>query len=113
MTILLVFLGGILCGYGALWLASRQHVQYLRDELTTAQDRLYGAWKEGAVIPTKEQVTPVKRAPIDPLPEEYRALVTDFGSAEAQSDVEDFIRQKRNQGWGLERIKQAIDTAQA
>ena len=109
MTILLAFLAGLVCGYAALWFAQRGQLQYLKDELTTAQDRLLGAWKEGAVIPTKEQVTPVKREPIDPLPPEYRQMVSDFSSAEAQSDVEDFIRQKRALGWSTARIREAID----
>ena len=96
---------------GALWVfwMTRKEIQYLRDELTTAQDRLLGAWKEGAVIPTKEQVSPVPKQVIDPLPQDYRQLVGEYSSAEAQSDVEEFIRQKRNLGWGIERIREAMD----
>lgn len=113
MQLALTLLVGLLLGAGGVWWLltppHRKEVQYLRDELATAQDRLLGAWKEGAVIPTREQVAPVQPTEVEPLPMEFLKLATDYESAEGQSAAETFIRQKRAQGWSLERIKQALD----
>ena len=110
MTNLLCFLGGLLVGAGSLWWLQRQHIQYLTDELATATDRLYGAWKDGAVIPTREQVKPPEpqKRP-EPLDDELLHLVMDYQSAEGQQDAETFIRQKAAMGWGVERIREALN----
>lgn len=109
MTQTLTLLAGLLIGAGGVWFLYRPQLQYLRDELATAQDRLLGAWKEGAVIPTREQATPSQPTEVEPLPMEYLKLAADYESAEGQSEAEKFIRQKRAQGWSLERVKQALD----
>ena len=110
MTYALVLVAGLILGAAGLWFLQRPQIQYLKDELTTAQDRLYGAWKEGAMIPTKEQVRPPEPlAKPDPLPEELFHLVMDYGSAEGQQDAEAFIRKKMALGWGPERIRDELN----
>lgn len=107
---LLAFAGGVLLGALGLWLLSRPQLQYLKDELATTQDRLYGAWKEGAVIPTRDQVkTPEPSSRPEPLPDELLALVHDYASPEGQAEAEATIRQKLALGWGMERIASELN----
>ena len=110
MTYALVLLLGLILGVVALWLLQRPQIQYLKDELTTAQDRLYGAWKEGAVVPTREQVkAPEAPSKPEPLPDELLALVMDYSSPEGQAEAEATIRQKMSLGWGYERIREELN----
>lgn len=110
MTYALTLLAGLALGALGLWLIQRPQIQYLKDELTTAQDRLYGAWKEGAAVPTRDQVkTPEPPSKPDPLPDELLALVMDYSSPEGQQEAEATIRQKLSLGWGYERIREELN----
>lgn len=109
MTYVLTLLLGLALGGWSLWWLQRKEIQYLRDELTTAQDRLYHAWRDGASIPSREQVAPPKATPLVPLPDDLQPLVSAFASPEAQADTDTFIRQKLAQGWGSDRIREALE----
>jgi len=49
-----------------------------------AEDRLYAAWKEGAIVPPRESVTPTAPKEITLLPEKLRAFVNNWESPETR-----------------------------
>lgn len=65
-------------------------------ELRLTQDRLYGAWKDGAVIPPRPTEAPEMQLP--PLPDGLQALVTEWESPDSQLAVEATIRRMLAQG---------------
>lgn len=67
-----------------------------RDELRIAQDRLYGAWKEGHTIPPRPNEEPAPEIP--PLPKELQALVDEWESPTVRLQVEDRIRRLMARG---------------
>lgn len=96
---------GVIVGGGGVWLVQRPHWRYLRDELTTAQDRLYHAWRdERAVIPAREMVQPTKQVTVEALPPVLLNAVLDYESPEGRRAVEETMRQRLKQGWGADRI---------
>ena len=98
------FLWGLLLGGGSVgWLLWKER-NYLRAELTTAQDRLYAAWQGGASIPLREQIDPPPPVTIEALPDALLVEVLAFEDPVAQGETETFIRQRLTLGWSHDRI---------
>lgn len=97
---------GVVIGGAGVWLLQRQQIQYFRDEMVTAQDRLFGAWSEGKVIPPREAVE--EQEPPKPLPEWALAVIGDFDSVQGKLQSEGYIRQKLDAGWGKQKILEGL-----
>jgi len=89
MALVVVVAFGV--GYGVCWWARRDEALWLRRELRVAQDRLYGAWQDRALIPARGD-EPVVRDRVPALPDELRALVADWESPETRLEVEERVR---------------------
>lgn len=82
---LLVAVCLVALGYYGMW-------NQTRHELTEAHNRLYAAWKEGAVIPAAD-LPPSPPAP--PLEPELQAFVDEWTSPAVRQGIEDRIRRLR------------------
>ena len=76
---------------------------YLARELRIAQDRLLTAWKEGAVVPPRED-KPTQNPPLEPLPPQLQPFVDQWESPASRESEEARIRQWLAQGWSIERL---------
>lgn len=97
---------GVVIGGAGVWWVMRPQVAYFRDEMVTAQDRLYGAWSEGKVIPPREAVQDTP--PPTPLPDWAFAVIGDFDSVPGKLQAEAYIRQKLDAGWGKDKILEGL-----
>lgn len=99
---------GFLVGGGWVYWVMGKQAQYLKDELTTAQDRLYHAWRdERIVVPPREAVIPQKQVE-EALPPAALDLVLDYESPEGRQAAEQKVRQRLKQGWGMDRIREDL-----
>lgn len=96
MTTVLIFVVGYVCGMVALVLVASPFVRNLQHELRVTQDRLYGAWSEGKVIPPRND-EPLELA-LPPLPKDLQAYVEEWESPESRVAVETTIRQMQSAG---------------
>ena len=97
---------GVCLGGLGMWFALKPQIAYFRDEMVTAQDRLFGAWSEGKVIPPREAVTDVTPPP--PLPDWAFAVIGDYDSVQGKLAAEAYIRQKIDAGWGKAKILEGL-----
>ena len=102
------FFIGLLAGFVAAWLARREAVAILREELrrsreaeVVAADRLLAAWKEGAVVPPRPPAEPFRQLP---LPEALREEVDQWADPEVRAEVEAKIRKLQAEGLAQEAI---------
>lgn len=96
MTPLIV---GVLLGFGL----ALPGLLYLARELRVAQDRLLTAWKEGAVVPPREDA-PKQNPPLPPLPTPLQPFVDQWEAPASREAEEARIRQWLAQGWSVERL---------
>src|SRR6478609_6774169 len=97
---------GVVIGGTGVWFLLKPQIAYFRDEMVTAQDRLFGAWSEGKVIPPREAVTdPV---PEVPLPDWAYAVIGDFDSVQGKQKAEGYIREKITAGWTKQKILEGM-----
>jgi|GEM_PF-3612462 len=97
---------GVVIGGVGVWLLQRPQIRYFRDEMVTAQDRLFGAWSEGKVIPPREAVQ--EPTPPTPLPDWAFAVIGDYDSVQGKLQAEAYIRQKLEAGWGKPKILEGL-----
>ena len=97
MPEVLLYLSAFFIGAAAVWFMQREEIKYLRGENQKATDRLVAAWKEGAVVPTREAVEPAEPTP-DLSPGVMRYIM-DMESAEGQMMVEQRARELQASGW--------------
>lgn len=83
---------GLLLAYGFFY----PIVRYLKRELREAQDRLYGAWEQGKVIPPRSD-EPLEMA-LPPLPPDLLAYVDEWESPDSRLAVEATIRTMQAKG---------------
>ena len=96
MTETLLSLSAIAIGAVGTWFLQRQEIRYLRSEHQKATDRLVAAWKDGAVVPTREAIEPVEPTP--DLSPGVRRFIEDFESAEGRATVEARARELQSMG---------------
>lgn len=77
-------LGAVVTGHRSLVEALNETVATLRKDLHIAEDRLYHAWHEKAIIPPR----PVDQKPLPPLPIECAEEVAQWESAEVRANVQ-------------------------
>lgn len=81
----------------------------LRDakrEKKIAEDRLYAAWKEGALIPPRpEPADSAPEEPPTPIPVELRDLVDRWEDDFARTKAEQELRHFLDEGWSEARIR--------
>lgn len=65
-------------------------IVHLFRELRIANDRLYGAWQTGAIIPPRSEPAPAPKQ--DPLPAPLQAYVDDWEEEDARARAEGEIR---------------------
>lgn len=64
-----------------------------QDRLRVANDRLYGAWREGHTIPAVAPADPAPPDPLEPLIPELQALVNDWEDERGQESMKKVIYQ--------------------
>lgn len=85
MLLIVAFLAGAASVAAVAYPVWRQ----LRADLAVAHDRLYTAWREGAVIPpAPEPPAP----PPAPIPDELRPYIDEWSNPTVRAQVEDRIR---------------------
>lgn len=97
---------GVLLGAGGMWFALRPQIAYFRDEMVTAQDRLFAAWSEGKVIPPREAVQDTPEE--EPLPDWAYAVIGDYDSVPGKLAAEGYVRQKLKAGWAKVKILEGL-----
>ena len=92
----LLYLSAVAIGAGAVWFLQREEIRYLRREHQKSTDRLVAAWKDGAVVPTREAIEPVPPTP--DLSAGVMKFISDFESAEGRATVEARARELQAMG---------------
>lgn len=101
---LLSFLGGLLLGGTSVLLLYRPLFRGLTRRAETAEDRLFGAWKEGAVIPNRDTVEVPSTEELPELHPMLKSLVSDWEDADVRADMELKFRSLGEEGWGAPAI---------
>jgi hypothetical protein len=82
---------------------SRERLDDCERRARIAEDRLYGAWKEGAQIPPRAAVEPTVKE-VRLLPEKVLRFVQNWEDPQTRADLEREARVMLEQGLSEERI---------
>jgi hypothetical protein len=91
---------GVVLGY----YSREDQVRWLRSELGTANDRLYGAWVEGAKIPSRPEPAPDAPTTEEILPDYLNPFIKRWESEEARARARAEIITMRSRGMTFDAI---------